>query len=87
MSDAIPSVLRAAPVFMTFADIKAQMGVDRKTLYGWARDEEDPLPMRYPMGARRGAVALSSEVSEWFLRNSRPFGEVRAKAARGGGDR
>lgn len=63
------------PVMVTVADLAEQMGKDKHTLYGWARREVDPLPLRYERGSRKAGSIVVAEWRDWWARNSVHFKE------------
>ena len=62
-------------VFLTVKALAEQTGWDIKTIYAYAKDEYDPLPIRYVRGRFRYGILIASEAEEWVRRNSRLYSE------------
>ena len=63
-------------IMTTVSELAEQMHVDTHCFYEWARDEDDPLPLRVINGRKRSSQMVVSDWLEWFERNSKPFKEV-----------
>lgn len=63
-------------VMVTVSDLAKQMHMKTSTLYELAKRKEDPLPLRTLDGFMRSSSMLYEDWREWFLRNSKQFGEV-----------
>ena len=64
-------------VMVTVSQLAEEMGMKKSTLYGLARRENDPLPLRTLHGFKRSSVILVSDLEEWLVRNSDFFKEVK----------
>ena len=63
------------PNYMTVRQLADETGWDERSIYEYARDKSDPLPIYYVRQRMRGGVLIADEVSEWIRRNSRLYSE------------
>lgn len=56
--------------YIPLRDLAAQLGTRYDHLVPLAAREEDPLPVRYLKGKKRGGFVIKSEMDEWLLRNT-----------------
>lgn len=61
--------------FMTVKQLADETGWDVKSIYEYANDRSDPLPIYYVRQRSRGGVVIVEEVAEWMRRNSRLYSE------------
>ncbi len=63
-------------VMVTVSQLAEEMGMKKSTLYGLARREHDPLPLRTLKGNKRSSCMSVDSWLEWWERNSDLFKEV-----------
>ena len=59
--------------YMTVRQLADETGWDEKSIYEYAGDKVDPLPLYYVKQRLRGGVLIVEEVSDWIRRNSRAY--------------
>lgn len=60
----------APPVYMPLSAVAEQMGTRDDHLLPYIRRREDPLPVRYLAGKKRGGFVIVAELNEWINRNT-----------------
>lgn len=63
--------------YMTLVALAQQLGTRYDHLLPYVRREEDPLPVRYLDGKRRGAFVFVPELEEWMGRNTTTYKEMK----------
>lgn len=64
------------PVCLSVSELSSQTGWSKPRIYEYAGRHEDPLPLRFVCGSRRGSVVLADEFNSWLQRNSTLYSEV-----------
>lgn len=64
--------------YMTVSELAESWGTYPDQLYGYARRQSDPLPIRYIKGKTRYGIVVVEEAHEWLLRNTVLYGERKA---------
>lgn len=63
------------PLAITVPDLAEQTGKSRNTIYGWAKRENDPLPLRFEKGTSKDGFIVVDEFLSWWSRNSVHYNE------------
>lgn len=62
-------------IYLTVAELAAQLGKDKRTLYRLAAIYDDPLPIRYFHDTKGGGFVIAEEMNEWVKRNTYLYNE------------
>lgn len=63
------------PITLQTREIAEQLGTNHATVLEYARRTDDPLPLRYIKGKRKGGFVIVTEFEDWLKRNSCSYAE------------
>lgn len=52
--------------------VASELGMSYQAVLGWAKREDDPLPVRCIAGNNKQWRVFRSDLNEWLMRNSTP---------------